>query len=89
MHVDSDDYLDIYAVEKSVNQIRKENADTLMFGMRHVFVNKIVTQCVKTPIDVKEYVKQLIESEDAFAGVSGLKIYPDGRKVGGKLSILY
>ena len=25
-----------------------------------------------------------IESEDAFAGVSGLKIYPDGRKVGGE-----
>lgn len=32
---------------------------------------------------VSFFTKQ-IESEDAFAGVSGLRIYPDGRKVGGE-----
>lgn len=72
MHVDSDDYLDIYAVEKSVNLIRKENADALMFGMKHVFANKKVNQCVKIPIDVKEYVKQLIQRECAVCVCGGI-----------------
>ena len=36
-----------------------------MFGMKHVFANKKVNQCVKIPIDVKEYVKQLIQRECA------------------------
>ena len=66
------DYLDIYAVEKSVNLIRKENADALMFGMKHVFANKKVNQCVKIPIDVKEYVKQLIQRECAVCVCGGI-----------------
>lgn len=72
MHVDSDDYLDIYAVEKSVDIIRMENADAVMFGMRHIFSNKRVDQHAMIPMDVKEYVKKLIQRECAVCVWGGM-----------------
>lgn len=72
MHVDSDDYLDIYAVEKSVNMIRRENADSVMFGIRHIFLDKMVDQGITIPFCVKDYVKKLIQRECAVCICGGM-----------------
>lgn len=72
MHVDSDDYLDIHAVEKSVDTIRMENADAVMFGMWHIFMNKRVDQHIIIPMNVKEYVKKLIQRECAVCVCGGM-----------------
>jgi len=65
MHVDSDDYLDLQAVEKVVRKIQESKSDAVIFGMRHVFRNKSVIQHVNIPDDIKEYVNKLIRRECA------------------------
>ncbi|WP_288677383.1 glycosyltransferase [uncultured Bacteroides sp.] len=65
MHVDSDDYLEIDAVEKAALKAYDTNADVVLFDVRHVFLNKVVVTHSVIPNNRTEYVKRIIERECA------------------------
>jgi len=72
MHVDSDDYLENDAVEKSVNEILKNEADAVIFSMRHVFKNTSRIEHSIIPNNRIEYLKQLICKDTIVCMCGGL-----------------
>ena len=65
MHVDSDDYIDLDCVEKAVGCMLRNNADAVVFGMKHIFKDKIVTTNIQISEDKNEYVASLIRREQS------------------------
>lgn len=60
MHVDSDDYLDVTTVERSVDKIEESKADAVIFGNNYVLPDKTISHIIKVPEDKNEYIKQLL-----------------------------
>lgn len=60
MHLDSDDYIEADTVEKAVRCMNDNDADAVVFGMRHIFPKSFMIERVSVPLDHKEYIRQLI-----------------------------
>lgn len=60
MHVDSDDYLDVTTVERSVDKIEESKSDAVIFGNNYVLPDKTISHIIKVPEDKNEYIKQLL-----------------------------
>lgn len=72
MHVDSDDFLELDTVEKTVAKILTEKADAVIFGFRHVFSSYTFVEHVCVPNSVEKYVRCLIRREAPLCVCGGL-----------------
>lgn len=72
MHLDSDDYLEPSAVEKCVSVINDEEADAVIFGMRHIFNKFSIIEHIKIPQDKTQYINQLIRRQTIVCMCGGL-----------------
>lgn len=63
MHVDSDDFIEPETVEECVYSIKMNNADAVIFGMRHIFKNGTRIEHVKVVSEHTEYIKSLIQRD--------------------------
>ena len=72
MHLDSDDYLEPNAVEKCVSIINAEEADAVIFGMRHIFNKFSIIEHIKIPQDKTQYINQLIRRQTIVCMCGGL-----------------
>lgn len=66
MHVDSDDYLDIYAVEKMLQAALKENADMVVCNFNCVYEHDIKGLSVKVARDKIKYLSYLLTRRTTF-----------------------
>lgn len=58
-HVDSDDYVDINAVEILVNETQRTDADIVIFGQNNVYTHQIIPCSIKK-FEKNEYIKKLL-----------------------------
>lgn len=72
MHVDSDDFLELDTVEKTIKKIVADKADAVVFGFRHVFKSYTFVDHVSVPESVEEYVESLIRREAPLCVCGGL-----------------
>lgn len=72
MHVDSDDFLELDTIEKTVSKIQAEKADAVVFGFRHVFNSYTCVQHVNVTDSAAEYVQRLIRREAPLCVCGGL-----------------
>lgn len=72
MHVDSDDFIDKTTVEKAMLKMQEESADVVIFGMNHVFKDKVIAEKVDIPSDPKEYAAKLLARECPVCVCGGL-----------------
>lgn len=72
MHVDSDDFLELDTVEKTIKKIVADKADAVVFGFRHVFKSYTFVDHVSMPDTVEEYVQSLIRREAPLCVCGGL-----------------
>lgn len=63
MHVDSDDYLELNAIESLHEYAIKNNSDIVIGGYKIVGIKKSITISQKIPDDNYEYVKRLLRKE--------------------------
>lgn len=71
MHVDSDDYLELDAVEKAVAKTQSEKADVVIFDMNLVFIDgRTMQESARVPTNRLEYLHWLIR-RDSTVGVCG------------------
>lgn len=70
MHVDSDDYLELDAVEKAVAKAQSENADVVIFDMNKVFTNIIIRGYSDVPKNRMTYIHKIIQ-RDCSANIWG------------------
>ncbi len=71
MHVDSDDFIDMYAIEKCVDIIEKTEADVVLFDANHVYPNKTVIDKIQFPLSDKDSYLKLLLSRRSRASIWG------------------
>lgn len=72
MHVDSDDYLELDAVEKAINKAVSDNADMVIFDMNHVYNDAIIRGYAGVPDDRLEYLHKIIRRDSTVCLCGGL-----------------
>lgn len=72
MHVDSDDFIDKTTVEKAIQKMHEESADVVIFGMNHIFKDKVIAEKVEIPSDPKEYAAKLLARKCPVCVCGGL-----------------
>ena len=80
MHVDSDDYLEVTAVERVVQKIIEENPDVVIFDMNYVHSGHNVKVSSHFYSNKSEYLHKLIRRNSSVClcgGVYRLKLYKD------------
>ena len=59
-HIDSDDYVAVDAVEELVREIKKTNADVVIFGYNSVYANKTISNTIEPYNNINTYIKLLL-----------------------------
>lgn len=59
-HIDSDDYVAVDAVEELVREIKKTNADVVIFGYKSVYANKTISNTIEPYNNINTYIKLLL-----------------------------
>lgn len=72
VHVDSDDFIDKTLVERCVETMESMGADAVMYGINHVFPDKIVQKHVHIPISKDDFVRLLLSRQSHFYIWSGM-----------------
>lgn len=72
MHVDSDDTIEPNTVELCVKKATEDNADAVIFGIRHVEKHKNTIEHVSIPTNHQDYIKQLITRDSLVCMCCGL-----------------
>ena len=72
MHVDSDDYLELDAVEKAVKKAIEDNADMVIFDMNYVFTDAVIRGYAGVSNSRLEYMHRIIRRDSAVCIWGGL-----------------
>ena len=72
MHVDSDDYLELDAVEKAVKKAIEDNADMVIFDMNYVFTDAVIRGYAGVSNSSLEYMHRIIRRDSAVCIWGGL-----------------
>ena len=59
-HIDSDDYVAVDAVEELVREIKKTNANVVIFGYNSVYANKTISNTIEPYNNINTYIKLLL-----------------------------
>lgn len=80
MHVDSDDYLNCDAVEKTIKKAQKDHADIVLFDANYIFLTKTTVSYANVPNDKIEYIHRIIRrdcSANIWGGLYRRTLYTD------------
>ena len=72
IHVDSDDYLELDAIEKTVKIAKKENSDMVIFDMNLVYTNVTVSFSANASTNRLEYLHRILRRDCAVCVCGGL-----------------
>lgn len=72
MHVDSDDYLELDAVEKAIDKALSDNADMVIFDMNNVFTDAVIRGYADVPDNKMEYMHRIIRRDSPVCLCGGL-----------------
>ena len=72
IHVDSDDYLELNAIEKAVKIAKEENSDMVIFDMNLVYTNVTIPSSANASTNRMEYLHRILRRDCAVCVCGGL-----------------
>lgn len=72
IHVDSDDYLELDAVEKAVKIAKEENSDMVIFDMNLVYTNVTISSSANASTNRLKYLHRILRRDCAVCVCGGL-----------------